>query len=194
MSRQHERYRNEIVAKMQERFGYKNRMAVPRLDKVVVNMGVGNAHEDKTRLEQGMRDLATIAGQKPAVRQAKRSVANFKIREGYPVGIKVTLRGVRMYEFFDRLISVAIPRLRDFRGLSPKAFDHSGNYSLGIGEQLVFPEIKVDDVQVVQGMDITICTTGHTDEEALELLRLFGMPFRPSASSGPGEPAEPRRS
>lgn len=194
MSRQHERYRNEIVAKMQERFGYKNRMAVPRLDKVVVNMGVGNAHEDKTRLEQGMRDLATIAGQKPAVRQAKRSVANFKIREGYPVGIKVTLRGVRMYEFFDRLISVAIPRLRDFRGLSTKSFDGHGNYSLGIGEQLVFPEIKVDDVQVVQGMDITICTTGHTDEEALELLRLFGMPFRPSASSGPGEPAEPRRS
>jgi len=180
MPRQYKQYVDEFVPKMQERFGYTNRMAVPRLDKVVVNMGVGNAHEDKTRLEQGIRDLAAITGQKAAPTQAKRSVANFKIREGYTVGLKVTLRGKRMYEFLDRLISIVIPRLRDFRGLSTKSFDGRGNYSLGIGEQLVFPEIKVDDVQAVQGMDITICTTGKTDEEARELLRLFGMPFRRS--------------
>lgn len=164
-----------------ERFGYANRLAVPRLAKIVVNMGVGNAREDKTRLEQGQRDLAALTGQAPAVTRAKRSVAGFKIREGYPVGLKVTLRGGRMYEFLDRLVNIAIPRLRDFRGLSTRSFDGRGNYSLGIGEQLVFPEVKVDDVQVVQGMDITLCTTAQRDEEALELLRLFGMPFRTAA-------------
>jgi large subunit ribosomal protein L5 len=187
MSRQIERYRNEIVPKMMERFGYKNRLAVPRLDKVVVNMGVGNARDDKTRLEQGQRDLAAITGQAPAITRAKRSVDSFKIRQGYTVGLKVTLRARRMYEFLDRLVNIAIPRLRDFRGLSTKAFDGRGNYSLGIGEQLVFPEVKVDDVQVVQGMDITICTTASKDEEALELLRLFGMPFRLSSGSERGE-------
>lgn len=183
MSRQLERYRSEIVPAMQERFGHANVMAVPRLEKIVVNMGVGNAHEDKARLEQGQRDLAAITGQAPVVTRARRSVAQFKIREGYPVGLKVTLRGRRMYEFLDRLISIAIPRLRDFRGLSTRSFDGHGNYSMGIGEQLVFPEVSVDDVQVVQGMDITICTTARTDEEALELLRQFGMPFR--TATGP---------
>ena len=180
MSRQIERYRSEVVPAMRERFGYANLLAVPRLEKIVVNIGVGNANEDKTRLEQGQADLAAITGQAPVVTRAKRSVAGFKIREGYPVGLKVTLRGRRMYEFLDRLMSIAIPRLRDFRGLSTRSFDGRGNYSMGIGEQLVFPEVKVDDVQVVQGMDVTICTTAHTDEEALELLRLFGMPFQRS--------------
>ena len=186
MSRQRERYKSEIIPAMRERFGYANVMAVPRLDKIVVNMGVGNAHDDKARLEQGQRDLPCITGQAPVVTKAKRSIAQFKIREGYPVGLKVTLRGRRMYEFLDRLISIAIPRLRDFRGLSTKSFDGRGNYSLGIGEQLVFPEVKVDDVQVVQGMDVCICTTARTDEEALELLRLFGMPFRLSTGSEAG--------
>ena len=177
MARMLDRYNSEVVPKMMERFGYKNRLAVPRLDKIVLNMGVGNGHDDKTRLEQGLRDLTAISGQKPSVRKARTSVAAFKIREGFEVGLKVTLRAARMYEFFDRLVSVAIPRLRDFRGLSTSSFDGRGNYSLGIGEQLVFPEVKVDDVQVVQGMDITVCTTARTDEEALALLGLFGMPF-----------------
>lgn len=180
MSRQIERYKSEVLPAMRERFGYANALAVPRVTKIVVNIGVGNAHEDKARLEQGQHDLPIITGQAPAVTVAKRSVASFKIREGYPVGLKVTLRGRRMYEFLDRLMSIAIPRLRDFRGLSAKSFDGRGNYSMGVGEQLVFPEIKVDDVQVVQGMDIAICTTAKTDEEALELLRLFGMPFQRS--------------
>ena len=180
MARLLDRYKSEIVPKMMERFGRPNRMAVPRLTKIVVNMGVGNAHEEKTRLEEGQRDLAAITGQRPVVTKARQSVAAFKIREGFAVGLKVTLRGTRMYEFLDRLTSVAIPRLRDFRGLSPDAFDGRGNYSLGIGEQLVFPEVRIDDVQVVQGMDITICTTARTDEEAFELLSLMGMPFRRS--------------
>jgi len=182
VSRQLVRYRTEIIPAMREKFGYPNVMAVPRLEKIVINMGVGNAHDDKARLEQGQRDLPTIAGQAPVVTLARRSVAQFKIREGWACGLKVTLRGRRMYEFLDRLVSIAIPRLRDFRGLSAKSFDGHGNYSMGIGEQLVFPEVKVDDVQVVQGMDVTICTTALTDEEALELLRLFGMPFRLAAA------------
>jgi large subunit ribosomal protein L5 len=177
MARVLDRYKNEVVPRMMERFGYTNRMAVPRLDKIVVNMGVGNAHEEKARLEEGQRDLAAITGQRPVVARARKSVAAFKIREGFEVGLKVTLRGRRMYEFLDRLISAVIPRLRDFRGLSTSSFDGRGNYSMGIGEQLVFPEVKVDDVQVVQGMDITLCTTARTDEEALELFGLFGMPF-----------------
>jgi large subunit ribosomal protein L5 len=177
MARLLERYNTEIIPKMMERFSRKNRMAVPRLNKIVVNMGVGNASDDKTRLEQGQRDLTAITGQRPVVTKARQSVAAFKIRQGVPVGLKVTLRGRRMYEFLDRLISIGIPRLRDFRGLSTDSFDGRGSYSLGIGEQLVFPEVRVDDVQVVQGMDVTICTTAKTDEEALELLTLFGMPF-----------------
>ena len=178
MARLLERYKTEMIPKMVERFGYKNQMAVPRLTKIVLNMGVGNAHDEKARLEQAQKDLAAITGQRPVVCNARKSVAAFKIREGYPVGVKVTLRGRRMYEFFDRLISTAVPRLRDFRGLPSKSFDGRGNYSMGIGEQLVFHEVRVDDVQVVQGMDITICTTARTDEEALELLTLFGVPFR----------------
>jgi len=180
MARLLDRYRNEITPQMMARFGYKNRMAVPRVTKVVLNMGIGNSQEDKARLEQGLRDLAAITGQRPAVQKARKSVAEFKIREGVAVGLKVTLRGLRMYEFLDRLISAAIPRLRDFRGLSTTSFDGRGNYSMGIGEQLVFPEVKVDDVQVVQGMDITMCTTARTDEEASALLSLFGMPFSKS--------------
>jgi len=183
MARLLERYKNEIVPKLMERFGYTNRLAVPRLEKIVVSMGIGNGREEKTRLEQGMRDLALITGQRPTVRRARRSVAAFKIRRGYPVGLMVTLRGRRMYEFLDRLVSVAIPRLRDFRGLPTSAFDGHGNYSLGIGEQLVFPEVNVDEVEVVQGMNITICTTARgqrADEEALELLSELGMPFRRS--------------
>lgn len=175
-----ERYRNEVVDAMVERFGYANRLAVPRLDKIVVNIGVGNAHEDKTRLEQGQKDLPAITGQNPIVTRAKRSIAAFKIRDGYTVGLKVTLRRIRMYEFLDRLSSIAIPRVRDFRGLSSKSFDGRGNYTLGITEQLIFPEVGIDDVAIIQGMDITICTTAKTDEEALELLRLFGMPFQRS--------------
>ncbi len=175
-----ERYRNEVVDAMVERFGYANRLAVPRVDKIVVNIGVGNAHEDKTRLEQGQKDLPAITGQNPIVTRAKHSIAAFKIRDGYIVGLKVTLRRIRMYEFLDRLNSIAIPRVRDFRGLSPKSFDGRGNYTLGITEQLIFPEVGIDDVAIVQGMDITICTTAKTDEEALELLRLFGMPFQRS--------------
>jgi large subunit ribosomal protein L5 len=177
MPRLVDRYKNEVTPQMMAQFGYKNRMAVPRIEKIVLNMGVGNSHEDKTRLEQGLRDLTSISGQKPAVMKARKSVAAFKIREGVDVGLKVTLRGHRMYEFLDRLISAAIPRLRDFRGLSTSSFDGRGNYSMGISEQLVFPEVKVDDVQVVQGMDITMVTTARTDEEALALLTLFGMPF-----------------
>lgn len=178
MARLLERYTTEIVPKMMERFAYTNRLAVPRLAKIVINVGVGNGHEEKTRLEEGLRDLALITGQRPAVTRARKSVAAFKIREGYPVGLKVTLRGRRMYEFFDRLASIAIPRLRDFRGLPTKSFDGRGNYSLGITEFLVFPEIHVDNVEIVQGMDITVCTTASTDEEAFELLTFLGMPFR----------------
>jgi len=175
-----QRYDSDIVTGMTEQFGYRNRMAVPRIDKIVVNIGVGNAHEDKSRLEQGQKDLPLITGQAPMVTHARTSVAAFKIREGYPVGLKVTLRAARMYEFLDRLISVTIPRLRDFRGLKDTSFDGHGNYSMGITEQLVFPEIDADNVQVVQGMDITICTTAKTDEEGLELLTKFGVPFRRS--------------
>ncbi len=177
MARLLDRYKSEVAPKMMERFGYKNALAVPRLTKIVLNMGLGNTHDDKTRLEQGLKDLTAIAGQRPAIQKARKSVAAFKVREGFQVGLKATLRGHRMYEFLDRLVSVVIPRLRDFRGLSTTSFDGRGNYSLGIGEQLVFPEVKVDDVQAVQGMDITVCTTARTDEEAFALLGLLGVPF-----------------
>jgi len=180
MARMIERYRNEVVAAMMQRFGYTNRQAVPRVEKIVLNIGVGNASEDKARMEQATKDLAIIAGQVPSVAKARRSVDAFKIREGNPIGVKVTLRRTRMYEFLDRLISTAIPRIRDFRGLNPQSFDGRGNYNFGVTEQLIFPEIHVDDVQVVQGMTVTLCTTAKTNEEALELLTLFGMPFRKS--------------
>lgn len=174
-----EKYRKEIVPAMGARFGYKNRLAVPRLEKIVLSAGVGRASDDKEkeRLQQSLDDLAIITGQKAVARKARKSVANFRLRTGMTVGTMVTLRGHRMYEFLERLIVAAIPRIRDFRGLSPKAFDGHGNYSFGITEQVVFPEIDPDRVKVTQGMHITIVTTAKTDDEARELLRAFGMPF-----------------
>ena len=163
---------------MMARFGYRNVMEVPRVSKVVINMGVGEAVQDPKQLDAAVADLTAISGQKPVITRAKRSIAAFKLRKGMPIGCKVTLRGDRMYHFLDKLINVALPRIRDFRGVSPDSFDGRGNYSLGIREQLIFPEIRYDKVDRVRGMDITINTTARTDEEAAELLRLLGMPFR----------------
>ena len=177
MSRLKETYQNEIVDAMIKKFGYKNIMEVPKLDKVVVNMGVGEAKENAKLLDAAMKDMETITGQKPVPTRAKNSIANFKLREGMPIGCKVTLRGEKMYEFVDRLINLALPRVRDFRGVNPNAFDGRGNYALGIKEQLIFPEIEYDKVDKVRGMDIIFVTTAETDEEARELLRLFNMPF-----------------
>ena len=176
-SRLKETYTNEIVDAMIKKFGYKNIMQVPKLEKVVVNMGVGEAKENVKILEAAMKDLEIITGQKPIQTKAKKSVANFKIREGMPIGCKVTLRGDKMYEFVDRLINLALPRVRDFRGVNPNAFDGRGNYALGIKEQLIFPEIEYDKVDKVRGMDVIFVTTAKTDEEARELLTLFNMPF-----------------
>jgi len=173
-----ERYRREVVPAMMARFGYRNVMEVPRLAKVVINMGVGEAVQDPKQLDAAVADLTAISGQKPVVTRARRSIAAFKLRKGMPIGAKVTLRGDRMYHFLDKLINVALPRIRDFRGVSPDSFDGRGNYSLGIREQLIFPEIRYDKVDRVRGMDVTIATTAGTDEEAAELLRLLGMPFR----------------
>ena len=178
MSRLKETYQNEIVDAMMKKFGYKNIMEVPKLDKVVVNMGVGEAKENAKILDAAMKDMETITGQKAVPTRAKNSIANFKLREGMPIGCKVTLRGEKMYEFVDRLINLALPRVRDFRGVNPNAFDGRGNYALGIKEQLIFPEIEYDQVDKVRGMDVIFVTTAHTDEEARELLRLFGMPFK----------------
>ena len=177
MSRLKEQYQNEIVDAMIKKFGYKNIMEVPKLDKVVINMGVGEARDNAKVLESAVADMEKIAGQKAVVTRAKNSVANFKIREGMPIGCKVTLRGERMYEFVDRLINLALPRVRDFRGVNPNAFDGRGNYALGIKEQLIFPEIEYDKIDKVRGMDVIFVTTAKTDEEARELLRLFNMPF-----------------
>ena len=177
MSRLKEQYQNEIVDAMIKKFGYKNIMEVPKLDKVVINMGVGEAKDNAKLLESAIADMEKIAGQKAVVTRAKNSVANFKIREGMPIGCKVTLRGERMYEFVDRLINLALPRVRDFRGVNPNAFDGRGNYALGIKEQLIFPEIEYDKVDKVRGMDIIFVTTAKTDEEARELLTQFNMPF-----------------
>ena len=177
MSRLKETYQNEIVDAMIKKFEYKNIMEVPKLDKVVINMGVGEAKENAKILESAMKDLEIIAGQKPITTKAKNSIANFKIREGMPIGCKVTLRGEKMYEFLDRLVNLALPRVRDFRGVNPNAFDGSGNYALGIKEQLIFPEIEYDKVDKVRGMDIIFVTTANTDEEARELLTQFNMPF-----------------
>ena len=170
-------YMNEISAAMQSKFGYKNVMEIPKLDKIVINMGVGEAKENAKALESAVKDLETISGQKPVITKAKKSIANFKIREGLAIGCKVTLRGDKMYEFADRLINLALPRVRDFRGVNPNAFDGRGNYALGIKEQLIFPEIEYDKIDKVRGMDVIFVTTAKTDEEARELLRLFGMPF-----------------
>lgn len=178
MSRLKEKYTNEIVPAMNKKFGYKNIMQVPKLDKIVINMGVGEAKENAKVLESAVKDLETISGQKAVITKAKKSVANFKLREGQSIGCKVTLRGERMYEFADRLINLALPRVRDFRGVNPNAFDGRGNYALGIKEQLIFPEIEYDKVDKVRGMDIIFVTTAHTDEEARELLTLFGMPYK----------------
>ena len=177
MSRLKEKYTNEIVDAMTKKFGYKNIMEVPKLDKIVINMGVGEAKDNAKVLESAVKDMETITGQKAVLTRAKNSVANFKIREGMAIGCKVTLRGEKMYEFADRLINLALPRVRDFRGVNPDAFDGRGNYSLGIKEQLIFPEIEYDKVDKVRGMDVIIVTTAKTDEEARELLRLFNMPF-----------------
>ncbi len=177
-SRLKEAYYSEYVEALMKKFGYKNVMQVPKLDKVVVNMGVGEAKENAKILESAMKDMETITGQKPIITKAKKSVANFKIREGMNIGCKVTLRGDKMYEFVDRLINLALPRVRDFRGVNPNAFDGRGNYALGIREQLIFPEIEYDKVDKVRGMDVIFVTTAKTDEEARELLTLFNMPFR----------------
>ena len=172
-----ETYNTEIVDAMTKKFGYENVMQVPKLVKVVINMGVGEAKENSKILDSAISDLETITGQKAVVTRAKNSVANFKIREGMPIGCKVTLRGEKMYEFVDRLINLALPRVRDFRGVNPNAFDGRGNYALGIKEQLIFPEIEYDKVDKVRGMDVIFVTTANTDEEARELLTLFNMPF-----------------
>ena len=171
-------YRDEIVGQMMERYGYKNRMAVPRLHKIVVNMGVGEANQNIKLLDAAAEQLAAITGQKPVIRRAKKSIANFKIREGMPIGCTTTLRGDRMYEFFDRLVSIALPRVRDFRGVPTKSFDGRGNYTLGLKDQLVFLEINYTKVDKARGMNITIVTTARTDEEARNLLALLGLPFR----------------
>ena len=176
-ARLREIYDKEIVAKMIEKFGYKNPMQVPKLDKIVINMGVGEAKENAKVLEAAVRDMEIIAGQKAIVTKSKKSVANFKIREDMPIGCKVTLRGAKMYEFADRLINLALPRVRDFRGVNPNSFDGRGNYAMGIKEQLIFPEIEYDKVDKVRGMDIIFVTTAQTDEEARYLLTLFNMPF-----------------
>ena len=177
MNRLKETYQNEIAPAMQKKFGYKNVMEIPKLDKIVVNMAVGEAKENEKILEAAAKDLMTITGQKAVTTKAKKSIANFKLREGMPIGCKVTLRGDKMYEFADRLINLALPRVRDFRGVNPNAFDGRGNYALGLREQLIFPEIEYDKVDKVRGMDVIFVTTAHTDEEARELLTQFGMPF-----------------
>ena len=177
MSRLKEQYQNEIVGALTEKFGYKNIMEVPKLDKVVINMGVGEAKDNAKLLDSAIADLEKITGQKAVVCRARKSVANFKLREGMAIGCKVTLRGEKMYEFVDRLVNLALPRVRDFRGVNPNAFDGRGNYALGIKEQLIFPEIEYDKVDKVRGMDIIFVTTANTDEEARELLTQFNMPF-----------------
>ncbi len=177
MSRLKSLYNDEIVAAMTKKFGYKNVMEVPKLDKIVINMGVGEAKDNAKVLENAVSDMETITGQKAVLTRAKNSVANFKIREGMPIGCKTTLRGEKMYEFLDRLVNLALPRVRDFRGINPNAFDGRGNYALGIKEQFIFPEIEFDKIDKTRGMDIIFVTTAKTDEEARELLTLFNMPF-----------------
>ena len=178
MARLREQYKSEIVSALSQRFEYANPMRVPRLEKIVINMGLGEAVRDKKVVDHAAGDLAALAGQKPIVTYTRKAVAGFKIREDWPIGVKVTLRRERMYEFLDRLINVAGPRIRDFRGFSPRSFDGRGNYNLGVQEQLVFPELEFDKIDAIRGMDIAIGTTARTDEEALALLEGFGFPFR----------------
>jgi large subunit ribosomal protein L5 len=179
-----ERYEGEVIPELIKRFGYPSRMEVPRIEKITLNMGVGEATRETKVLDSAAEQLAVIAGQRPSVRRARKSIASFKVREGMPVGVAVTLRRARMWEFLDRLTSIAIPRIRDFRGLSPRSFDGRGNFSLGVREQLIFPEIDYDSIDQVRGLDVTITTTAKTDEEAFELLRALGMPFSPEGRPG----------
>ena len=178
MARLKDRYQNEIAPALQQKFAYKNVMQIPHIDKIVINMGVGEAVQNSKAIDSALGDLMKITGQKPIVTRAKKSISAFKLREGMPIGCKVTLRGQRMYEFMDRLLNVALPRVRDFRGISGKAFDGRGNYTLGIKEQLIFPEMEYDKIDKLRGMDVVFVTTAKTDEEARELLRGFGMPYR----------------
>ena len=177
MIRLKEKYSTEVTKAMMEKFGYQNVMEIPKVEKIIINMGVGEAVGNPKALDAAVGDMTTIAGQKPVITRAKKSIAAFKIRQGMPIGAKVTLRGSRMYQFLDKLINIALPRVRDFRGISPKSFDGRGNYTMGVKEQLIFPEIEYDKVDTVRGMDIVIVTTAKSDEEARELLRLMGMPF-----------------
>ncbi|MEI6896884.1 MAG: 50S ribosomal protein L5 [Psychromonas sp.] len=178
MAKLHNFYKDNVVSDLQKQFGYTSVMQVPRIEKITLNMGVGEALADKKVLEHAASDMAAISGQKPMITKARRSVAGFKIREGYPIGCKVTLRGTRMWEFFERLVTIAIPRIRDFRGLNAKAFDGRGNYSMGVREQIIFPEIDYDKVDKIRGLDITITTSAKTDEEGRALLAAFNFPFR----------------
>ncbi|ODP96808.1 MULTISPECIES: 50S ribosomal protein L5 [Salinivibrio] len=178
MAKLHDYYKETVVAELSKQFGYKSIMQVPRIEKITLNMGVGEALNDKKLLENAAADMTAISGQKPLITKARKSVAGFKIREGYPIGCKVTLRGERMWDFFERLIAIAVPRIRDFRGLNPKAFDGRGNYSMGVREQIIFPEIDYDKVDRIRGLDITITTTAGTDEEGRALLAAFNFPFR----------------
>ena len=180
MARLKDRYREEIAPALKDRFEIQNPMRIPKLEKIVVNMGVGEAAQDSRRLDGAMEDLARITGQKPQLRRARKSIAGFKIRDGMPVGARVTLRGDRMWEFLDRLITIALPRVRDFRGISPRSFDGRGNFALGLREQTIFPEISYDSIDTTRGLDVAVVTTAETDEEARELLRMLGMPFRTS--------------
>ena len=173
-----EKYGKEVVPALQKEFGYSNPMQVPRIEKITLNMGVGEAVGDKKLIENAVADLQKLSGQKPIVTNARKSVAGFKIREGWPIGCKVTLRGERMWDFFDRLVHIAIPRVRDFRGLNPKSFDGRGNYSMGVREQIIFPEIEYDRVDKIRGLDITVTTSAKTDDEGRELLKAFGFPFK----------------
>ena len=181
------RYNDEIRPALQERFGYSSVMQVPKIEKITLNMGVGDAKQDSKMLEQAQEQLATIAGQKPNVRRARKSIANFKLRQGLPIGVRVTLRGDRMWEFLDRLVSIALPRIRDFRGLDPGSFDGRGNFSLGIREQIIFPEIDYDSIAAIRGLDVAITTTAPDDEQGLALLRALGMPFAQTSSEGESE-------
>jgi large subunit ribosomal protein L5 len=187
--RQRKAYDESIVKAMTEKFGYKNRLEVPRLEKITLNMGVGEASQDKKKVQTAAEEMALIAGQKPVITKAKKSIAQFKLREGMPIGAKVTLRRDRMFEFLDRLITIAMPRIRDFRGVNPRSFDGRGNYAMGLKEQIVFPEISYDKIEKVRGMDVIVTTTAKTDEEARELLRLFGFPF-PAPETIPGQSEE----
>jgi large subunit ribosomal protein L5 len=180
MARMKDRYTEEIAPALKERFGIENPMRIPRLEKIVVNMGVGEAAQNSRALDGAMDDLARITGQKPQLRRARKSIAGFKIRDGMPVGARVTLRGERMWEFLDRLINIALPRVRDFRGISPRSFDGRGNFALGLREQTIFPEVSYDSIDTTRGLDVAVVTTAESDEEARELLRMLGMPFRTS--------------